>query len=123
MDTTYGLFQSISGVAHVPAAFNVGNTLSYFTGTQADGEIQTKSFRLTPNLRSLVLQALPLCDDNCQVGIATQVSDDDQQIFKMFQIRNPRSRAIPMRADGNIHSVKVKVGKNATYAQGLRLEF
>ena len=54
-DTTYGMFQSISGNAHVPAAFNATNVLSYFTAVQTDGELQSKSFRLTPNQRSIVL--------------------------------------------------------------------
>lgn len=123
MDTTYAMFQSLSNGAHVPAAFSATNVLSYFTALQNDGELQTKSFRLTPNQRSLVLQAVSLSDDACQVAIAAQVSDDDQQIWSAFTSRNARSRAIPLRAEGNIHSLKVKVGKNASYAQGLRLDF
>lgn len=123
IDTTYAMFQSISGTAHVPASFNIANTLCYFTGTQTDGELQTKSFLLTPNQRTLVLQAFPLSDDVCQVAVASQVSDDDQQIWSAFVGRNARSRAIPLRADGNMHSLKVKVGSNASYAQGMRLDF
>lgn len=123
VDTTYAMFQSISGKAHVPGAFNASNVLSYFTGTQTDGELQTKSFILTPDQRSLVLQAIPLCDDACQVAIAPQVSDDDLQVWSAFTSRNARSRAIPLRADGNLHSVRIKAGKNASYVQGLRLDF
>lgn len=123
IDTTYALFQSISGKAHVPAAFTTQNVLAYFTGTQTDGELQTKSFRLSPNLRSTVLQAVILSDAPAQVAMAATSSDDDQAVYTAFKIRNQRTRAIPFHLNGYVHQIKVKVGKDASYAQGLRLDF
>lgn len=123
IDTTYAMFQSISGTAHVPAAFTAQNTLAFFTGMQTDGELQTKSFRLSPNLRSTVLQAIVLSDAPATVALAATSSDDDTAVYTGFLSRNKRTRAIPFHANGYIHQVKVKVDKGASYAQGLRLDF
>lgn len=69
-DTTYALFQSLNNGAHQPQAFDAANKLGSFTAAQAGAVIETKTFRLQTNMRSLVSGARVIADAVAQVAIA-----------------------------------------------------
>ena len=122
-DTTYGLFQGLSGGSHVPQAFNANARLGTFTGNQYAGELQTKNFRLQPSMRSHVKAARVLADDAAQVSVSATGVDDDEQVFSNYASRNSRSGSVPLRANGYIHAFKARFGSNTTYAQGIEVDF
>ncbi|HEX7129130.1 MAG TPA: hypothetical protein VF217_03560 [Rhodanobacteraceae bacterium] len=123
VDTTYALFQSLQSGAHIPQAFDASSKLGTFSGTQSDGEIVTKLFRLQPNQRCMVLAARPLVDSVCTVAVSAQASDDATQTFGGFVSRASRSMKIPLRANGYLHALDVKLGSATTYAQGVQLDY
>lgn len=120
-DTTYALFQSLSGGAHRPQAFDASNKLGAFSASQAGAVIETKTFRLQPNMRSLVTGGRAIADDVAQIAVAATQSDDDAVVFGAYASRGSRSRLSPLRANGYAHAFKVALGANTTYAQGLEI--
>ena len=123
VDTTYAMFQGLTAGQHIPQAFDASGNLGTLSGSQSDGEIETKQFRLVPNMRSLVSRARPMTDAQCTLAIAATLSDDDTQTFSSYASRQSRSRTIPLRANGYIHALNMKLGSAASYAQGVSLDF
>lgn len=121
-DTTYALFQSLSGGAHRPQAFDASNKLGTFNAPQAGAVIETKTFRLQPNMRSLVAGGRAIADDIAQIAVAATQSDDDAVVFGSYASRGSRSRLSPLRANGYAHAFKVALGANTTYAQGIEIQ-
>jgi hypothetical protein len=119
--TTYALFQGLNNLAHVPQAFDVANKLGTFAGAQTGAVIETKTFRLQPNMRSLVSGARVIADDVAQVAVAATESDDDAVVFSSFAARGSRSRLSPLRANGYAHAFKASLGSATTYAQGMEV--
>lgn len=119
--TTYALFQGLSNAAHVPQAFDAANKLGSFTAAQSGGVIETKTFRLQPNMRSLVAGARAIADDVAQIAVAATQSDDDVVSFSGYVARGSRSRMSPLRANGYAHAFKAALGQNTTYAQGIEV--
>lgn len=122
-DTTYALFQGLDATSHVPQAFNANAKLGNFTGNQYAGELQTKNFRLQPSMRCHVKAARVLADDAAQVSVSATGVDDDEQVFSPYASRNSRSGSVPLRANNYIHALRVRLGANTTYAQGLEVDF
>jgi hypothetical protein len=120
-NTTYALFQGLSGSAHIPQAFDAANKVGGFTGAQTGAVIETKTFRLQPNMRSLVSGARALADDVAQIAVAATQTDDDPVVFGSFAARGSRSRMSPLRANGYAHAFKASLGAATTYAQGLEI--
>jgi hypothetical protein len=119
--TTYALFQGLSNGAHIPQAFDASNKLGSFTGAQSGAVIETKTFRLQPNMRSLVSGARVIADDVAQVAVAATESDDDAVTFGSYVARGSRSRLSPLRANGYAHAFRVALGAATTYAQGMEI--
>lgn len=119
--TTYALFQGLNNSAHVPQAFDVANKVGTFAGAQTGAVIETKTFRLQPNMRTLVAGGRVIADDVAQVAVAATQSDDDAVTFGSYVSRGSRSRMSPLRANGYAHAFKVALGQNTTYAQGMEV--